>query len=989
MAQILLLKGNAPATPPVGYSTIYMKTDGQPYTKNEAGIETPFVGAPGATGAQGPAGTPGTQGIPGAQGPQGLAGPQGALGPQGPQGIQGLVGPQGPIGPTGPSGSTISIGVSPPSTPNEGTLWWDSTYGSLNIWYVDVNGGQWVAASTGTVGGASSGSMTYPGTGVANSTGAAWGTSYSITGTGTVLVAADSPALITPTLGVPTSGDFRTGTFNWPVFPISAGGTGQVSKAAAFSALAPVTAVGDLIVGNGVNSSTRLPVGSAFQLLVSNGTTPTWMTNPRVSVVEYGAKGDGVTDDAPAFQAAINALYALGGGNLYIPSVGTFYLWGSQVWLKQNVNLIGGACLEVPDVSGADWSAFDGGCCIGINWGTGAVGVPNSNTCSALRMSQGTTITGLKFYYPGQVTSLLAAAPVIFPPTISAYDYDTPSGLIENCYFINSYVGMFFPQTHYTLRIKNCAGWLLKNMITINGGYAGDYITDCDFEASYVPRGDPNWNLTNLTGLIAWIQRNGIAIDIGYNDGLEIINTFIWGGWKGIQFGLSATSTSTTTLVQKAYGLWTGGEIDGTTFPVFVNGSSTTGISSNGFTFNGADFIACAQFNAAKAICVSMHQPTTQLSDQLEVRGRLTFSACNFWGALANVPNAVGLLEGAIEATGGDIDLVGCTFKAFSTYGIRSSSGTPVYKLTGCTFNLYPTDTPANVNFSVLGGADGKILYSNCDFRMPQPSVTYTVGATAYVAAPVREKLVAARTYYVSTTGSNANDGRTSGTAFLTIQRAVDNLTLLDLGAYNVTIQVADGTYTAGVVLSPFVAGSGEVFLTGNTTTPSNCTINVAAGNAVTAGNGVRGVTVAGFRLLAGAGTAVIASDGAEIKLGANNYGACATAHIAVERTSAIICTTSYAISGGANIHQSADSGSYITAIFMTVTLTGSITFSYAFVVSDKLSTVQVNNNTYSGSATGRRYAVSANSLIMTGGSGATYLPGSVAGDAATGGLYL
>lgn len=46
----------------------------------------------------------------------------------------------------------------------------------------------------------------YPGAGIANSTGSAWGTSYTTTGSGTVLALATSPTLVTPVLGTPTSG---------------------------------------------------------------------------------------------------------------------------------------------------------------------------------------------------------------------------------------------------------------------------------------------------------------------------------------------------------------------------------------------------------------------------------------------------------------------------------------------------------------------------------------------------------------------------------------------------------------------------------------------------------------------------------------------------------------------------------------------------------------------------------------------------------------
>lgn len=58
--------------------------------------------------------------------------------------------------------------------------------------------------------------------------------------------------------------------------PLANGGTGATTKAAAFNALSPVSATGDLIIGNGVNSNTRLAIGSFNQYLRSNGTTASW-----------------------------------------------------------------------------------------------------------------------------------------------------------------------------------------------------------------------------------------------------------------------------------------------------------------------------------------------------------------------------------------------------------------------------------------------------------------------------------------------------------------------------------------------------------------------------------------------------------------------------------------------------------------------------------------------------------------------------------------
>ena len=69
-----------------------------------------------------------------------------------------------------------------------------------------------------------------------------------------------------------------------------------------------------------------------------------------VSVKDFGAVGDGVADDAPAFQAAHDALPETG-GTIYAPQ-GT-YLWGSGVVFSKPVILLGVGCSPLPSVTAA------------------------------------------------------------------------------------------------------------------------------------------------------------------------------------------------------------------------------------------------------------------------------------------------------------------------------------------------------------------------------------------------------------------------------------------------------------------------------------------------------------------------------------------------------------------------------------------------------------------------------------------------------------
>lgn len=74
----------------------------------------------------------------------------------------------------------------------------------------------------------------------------------------------------------------------WGVLAIGGGGTGQTTKAPAFDALSPMSAGGDLIYGGASGTGTRLPNGSAKQVLTSAGGTsaPTWVT-PGASQATY------------------------------------------------------------------------------------------------------------------------------------------------------------------------------------------------------------------------------------------------------------------------------------------------------------------------------------------------------------------------------------------------------------------------------------------------------------------------------------------------------------------------------------------------------------------------------------------------------------------------------------------------------------------------------------------------------------------------------
>lgn len=153
------------------------------------------------------------------------------------------------------------------------------------------------------------------------------GTVTSVSGTGTV-----NGISLTGTVtssGSLTLGGTLTGvdltTQVTGTLPIANGGTGQTTASAAFNALSPVTSTGDLIIGNGANSSTRLPIGTNNYVLTSNGTTAVWAL----------ASGSGATISndtttatnvyptfAAATSGALSTIYTSNAKLLYKPSTG-------------------------------------------------------------------------------------------------------------------------------------------------------------------------------------------------------------------------------------------------------------------------------------------------------------------------------------------------------------------------------------------------------------------------------------------------------------------------------------------------------------------------------------------------------------------------------------------------------------------------------------------------------------------------------------------
>ena len=286
-----------------------------------------------------------------------------------------------------------------------------------------------------------------------------------------------------------------------------------------------------------------------------------------------------------------------------------------------------------------------------------------------------------------------------------------------------------------------------------------------------------------------------------------------------------------------------------------------------------------------------------------------------------------------------------------------------------------------------LSFAAGDILYAtgaDTLARLPKGTALQHLRQNTALTAPewatAREVITANRTYYVRTDGSDSNTGlvNNSGGAFLTIQKAVNTISALDLGGFTATISVGAGTFAAPSLAS-LIGGNGAISGAGATTVLSGILVS----------DGIVGRwTTSTVKFVSSSFTAVFARQGA-IYFGTGvEFGACTGYHVQAAAGGYVQFNNSYAISGGATIHWLADGGE-IFGEGITITITTTPAFTTAFAVARAGGRLYVGGDTFSGSATGTRYSATENSVIRTYGAGATYLPGNVGGATATGGQYV
>ena len=333
-----------------------------------------------------------------------------------------------------------------------------------------------------------------------------------------------------------------------------------------------------------------------------------------LNVRSFGAKGDGKTDDTAAFQAAIDAAAASGGGSVFVPA-GTYRLNGTLI-IKRNVTLEG--IFTAPPT--IPWTAES----LGKGAPNGSVllafsGKGDAGGAPFIQLDYNATLKGIAVFYPEQTDT---NPPIAYPWTISSLLTGADNCSIVDVLLVNPYQAVDFGGRHtgrHFIRNLNAAPL-----------YRGLFIDHC-LDVGRVENVH-FWPFWGATGAAAEFRRKeGKAFIIGRSDWQHLTNCFCIDYETGFQF--IACTSAAAAYQGGGNAQIIGGGADGCNRAVHVvemqGHSGTRFVNSQIY----GDIIVEATNNAP-----------------------LTFSACGLFGSM-HAANGIGLAR--IEG-GGKVSFTDC-----------------------------------------------------------------------------------------------------------------------------------------------------------------------------------------------------------------------------------------------------------------------------------------------------------------------------------------
>ena len=446
---------------------------------------------------------------------------------------------------------------------------------------------------------------------------------------------------------------------------------------------------------------------------------PTLNTNEIVLAAatpqEYGARGDGITDDSAAFQSAMNKVYnsgGSGGGVVFVPAGN--YAFYTNLVIPVGVTLHG---------DWRDWTRNGGGM-VGTTFKV-YHGAGQTTNAPFITLNSSTALKGVNIWYPGQNANAIQA----YPYSIGL----SSDSVVQNVALVNSYQGIQATGGSKAI-VSTVVGTPLFIGMTMDQIYDIPHAEDIRFSPDLWPAsgvsnapaaGGPHadWMRANGQGMVLIRVDGLIAMDTylsGYKVGILCTNT--GGGDPGATFYMGAISNCATALLAQnmpgALGLmFSAFTLDG---DIAVN-RTVTGSDAN------------AQFNQ----CRLLGRNGTAVSS--------TGTGWHSWMQFQNctISNALALNAGVFNAV--NCSLLGATQCVMSSGATRAA-------FTGCTFS--PTRSIIN-----QGNPGSLLVDSRQSSSNTMPMVYWTNIINDYVSRrPAKLDLFVATTLPWGANGDGATD---------------------------------------------------------------------------------------------------------------------------------------------------------------------------------------------------------------------------------------
>jgi hypothetical protein len=382
-------------------------------------------------------------------------------------------------------------------------------------------------------------------------------------------------------------------------------------------------------------------MNSAAQSLGTGIVACVWLTGAlaagtgSLNVRDFGALGDGTTDDTAAVQKALDACAAAGGGVVLAPRGS--YLFAGHLNVPAAVTLRG-VWESVPAHNGLRDAGLpkptDDGTTFLVTEGAG-----KEEGAAFVTLQHNSTLKGVVLYYPRQKTD---DVPEPYPWAIAMRGKNPAVLAVE---LLNPYNGIDTTGSERHL-IRDVHGQPLRRGVYVDQIYDIGRIENVHF--------NPWWSTKRK--LLDWQQQNGVAFIFGRTDWQYVLNTFCFGYAVGYQFiktragvcngnflGLGADDCYTAVVVEESapYGLLiTNGEF------VSFHGPDPTMVEVKETHTGSVRFVNCAFWG-----------PCNQIA-KVAGRGTVGFSDCTFvqWDRAKEGRHA-------LRVTGGTLLVRGCEFR--------------------------------------------------------------------------------------------------------------------------------------------------------------------------------------------------------------------------------------------------------------------------------------------------------------------------------------